>query len=287
MSANSARVKHTQPGVAILFSISLFFAFFTPAFLVAQPSKSPSPASTFTANLINIEAAVHETFRYNTTLHNGSAQGRIFELKADAPDGWNVVFRARGSQVTSINMEGNKDQDISIEIQPSYGAEPSKYTIPVFATADRDTLTLRLEAVVKGSYGIELTTPTGRLSDAITEGKQKEIHLIVKNTGTLALNDISLAGQSPSKWDVTFEPSKIDQLTAGKTADVVARVTVPDKTIAGDYVTTFTAKNAHREAQSAFRMTVKTSLLSGWIGLLVILAAVGLVVYLIRKYGRR
>jgi uncharacterized membrane protein len=287
MSAHNSHVKHTRTGVSIIFSLSLFFSFFTSAFVVAQPSKGPSMASTFTANLINIEAAVHETFRYSTNLHNGGAQERIYELKALAPAGWNVVFRARGSQVTSINMDGNKDQDISIEIQPAYSAEPSKYKIPVFATAGRDTLKLDLEAVVKGSYSIELTTPSGRLSDAVTEGKQKEIHLVVKNTGTLALNEISLSGQAPSKWDVTFEPSKIDQLAAGQTADVIARLTVPDKTIAGDYVTTFTARNANREAQAAFRMTVKTSVLSGWIGILVILAAIGLVIYLVRKYGRR
>jgi uncharacterized membrane protein len=287
MSADNSHGEHAQTGVAILFAFFLLFSFFTPAVVVAQPPKSPPAASTFTANLINIEAAVHETFRYSTNLHNGSAQGRVYELKAMAPMGWNVVFRARGSQVTSINMDGNKDQDISIEIQPAYSAEPAKYKIPVFATANHDSLKLDLEAVVKGSYGIELTTPTGRLSDAITEGKQKEIHLVVKNTGTLALNDISLSGQSPSKWDVTFAPSKIDQLAAGKTTDVVARLTVPDKTIAGDYITTFTAKNANREAQATFRMTVKTSVLSGWIGILVILAAVGLVIYLIRKYGRR
>jgi len=286
MSADYTRVKHTQRGVAISFFFSLFLSFFTSA-AVAQTPKASSATSTFTANLINIEAAVHETFRYNTNLHNGGTQGRVYELVAAAPDGWNVVFRARGSQVTSINMDGNKDQDISIEILPAYSAEPRKYKIPVLAIADRDTLKLNLEAVVKGAYGLELTTPTGRLSDAITEGKQKEIHLVVRNTGTLPLNGISLSAQTPSKWDATFEPSKIDQLAAGATADVVAKLNVPDKTIAGDYVTTFTARNNDREAQAAFRMTVKTSVLSGWIGIVVILAAIGLVVYLIRKYGRR
>jgi uncharacterized membrane protein len=184
-------------------------------------------------------------------------------------------------------MDGNQSQPISIEIRPAQGAGPSKYKIPITATAANETLQLDLEAVVKGAYGIELTTPTGLLSDNITEGKQKEIHLVVKNTGTLILNDISLAAQTPSKWDATFEPSKIEQLAPDKTADVIAKLTVPDKTIAGDYVTNFTAKNANGNAQATFRMTVRTSLLSGWIGLLVILAAIGLVFYLIRKYGRR
>jgi uncharacterized membrane protein len=34
-------------------------------------------------------------------------------------------------------------------------------------------------------------------------------------------------------------------------------------------------------------MTVTTSWLAGWLGVMVILVAVGIVYYLIRKYGRR
>jgi uncharacterized membrane protein len=287
MSADNFILKQTKTGHVLLVSLSLFLWLFKPALAAAQVRDGAGGRSTFTAQLINIEAAVHETFRYNTTLHNGSSQTRIYELKAAAPEGWNVVFRARGSQVTSINMDGNKDENISIEINPAYGADPSKYKIPVTAIATNDTLQLNLEAVVKGNYGIELATPTGLLSDNITEGKQKEIHLVVRNTGTLILNDISLSAQTPPKWDATFEPSKIEQLAPGKTMDVVATLTVPDKTIAGDYVITFTANNTNGNSKATFRMTVKTSLLSGWIGLLVILAAIALVFYLVRKYGRR
>jgi uncharacterized membrane protein len=287
MSVGNFTVKQFNTGVVLLFSLALFISFFIPALTAAQVKSGTGGGSTFTAELINIEAAVHETFRYNATLHNGASQARIYELKAAVPNGWNVVFHARGSQLTSINIDGNQSQPISIEIHPAYGAEPFKYKIPVTATAANEFLQLDIEAVVKGAYGIELTTPTGLLSDAITEGKQKKIHLVVKNTATLILNDISLSAQTPSKWDATFEPSKIEQLAPGKAVDVMATLTVPDKTIAGDYVTTFAAKNANSSAQATFRMTVRTSLLSGWIGLIIILSAIGLVFYLIRKYGRR
>jgi uncharacterized membrane protein len=264
----------------------LFLAIFAglPTLLVAQAS---SKESSLTARLVNIEAAVHETFRYNATIRNGTSQANVYELTAGVPEGWSVVFRARGSQVTSLNMDGNKSEEVTIEIIPSYSTAPAKYKIPVKATTGSDTLKLDLEAVVKGSYGLELTTPTGRLSDNITEGRQKEIHLVVSNTGTLPLNDISLSAQTPPKWDATFEPAKIDNLLPGKTIDIIAKLSVPDKTLAGDYVTTFNARNTNSNAQSVFRMTVKTSVLSGWIGILVILLAIALVAYLIRKYGRR
>lgn len=284
MYAVNCFVKQSRTGMNFL--SFLFLAIFTglPALLVAQAS---SKESSLTARLVNIEAAVHETFRYNATLRNGTSQPYVYELKAGVPEGWSVVFRTRGSQVTSLNMDGNKSEEITIEIIPSYSTAPAKYKIPVTASTGSDTLKLDLEAVVKGSYGLELTTPTGRLSDNITEGRQKEIHLVLSNTGSLPLNDISLSAQTPPKWDATFEPAKVDNLLPGKTVDIIARLSVPDKTLAGDYVTTFNAKNTNSNAQALFRMTVKTSMLSGGIGILVILLAIALVVYLIRKYGRR
>jgi uncharacterized membrane protein len=203
------------------------------------------------------------------------------------PEGWLIAFRTMGSQVSSVSVDAGKTQDISVEINASQVAKPARYNIPVMAISSKDTLRLNLQAVVKGAYGINLSTPTGLLSDDITEGSKREIHLVVTNTGTIPLKEIDLSAQTPAKWQASFEPSKIAQIEPGKTADVTATLTVPDKTIAGDYVTVFTAKNSNASSDATFRMTVKTSILSGWIGIIVILLAVFLVYRLIRKYGRR
>lgn len=243
--------------------------------------------SQFTARLINIEATTKDPFRYNAVLTNGARSQKAFALKAAVPDGWTALFRTEGSQVAAVQVDSAGRRDISIEITATPFAEPGTYEIPVTAISDTDTLRLDLEAVVSGSYQLELTTPTGRLSDQITEGKSKRISLTVKNTGTLPFDGLELSAQSPSQWTVTFEPARIERLDPGQSQDLTATVGVPDKTIAGDYITNFTAKNNHGTATATFRMTVKTSILSGWIGILIILAAVGMVYYLIRKYGRR
>lgn len=268
----------------------LFFAFAGLAQAQQQPQQAvawPPGKSGFTAKLMNIEAATSETFRYSTTLHNGSAMARIFELKTDIPFGWTIAYKVDGNQVTSINMDPGKTQDIAIEINATATASPKKYIVPIKAVAGADTLKLNLEAVVKGSYSLALSTPTGRLSDEVTSGSQKELQLTLKNTGTLPLNDLSVTAQLPTGWESTFEPASVKQLEAGKSIDIKATVKVPDKTIAGDYAANFTATNSNTNSQVAYRLLVKTSLLSGWIGVLVILLAIGVVYYLIRKYGRR
>lgn len=252
-----------------------------------QPPSGIDHKQTFTARLMNLEAAASETFRYNAALHNGAAETRLYELSANLPDGWMLAFRVDGSQVSSLNLEAGKTQDITIEMNASINSKPGKYNIPVKAISATDTLVLNLEAVVKGAYKLELSTPTGRLSEDVTSGSNTQIHLTVKNTGTISLKEIDLSAQAPSKWEASFEPAKINQLEPGKTTEVIATLKVPDKTIAGDYQATFTAKNASTNTDAVFRITIKTSLLSGWIGILVILLAIGLIYYLIRKYGRR
>ncbi|WP_139113026.1 NEW3 domain-containing protein [Mucilaginibacter sp. PPCGB 2223] len=254
----------------------------------AQQSASVAPGkSGFSAKLMNIEAATNETFRYTTTLHNGSPSAHVYELKTDLPAGWMIAFKVDGSQLTSINMDAGKSQDIAVEINAAPNASPKKYMIPIKAASNADTLSLKLEAVVKGSYGITLSTPTGKLSDEVTSGSQKQFQLAVKNSGTLPLNDLQLSGQLPTGWEATYDPASVKQLAPGQTVNITATLKVPDKTLAGDYAATFTATSSSTNAQIAYRLTVKTSLLSGWIGILVIFLAIGIVYYLIRKYGRR
>ena len=170
MSTNTLTAKRGKKDVKALCILFLVICSFTSS-LVARQTRNGTPdkGSTFTAQLVNIEAPVHEVFRYSTTLHNGTSQPHVYELTAGIPDGWSVVFRARGYQLTSINMDGNKDESISIEIQPAYNAKPTKYKIPITAVALSDTVKLDLEArglikIVspvyhKKTFHIKLTRP--------------------------------------------------------------------------------------------------------------------------------
>jgi len=279
------KIFYLKKGKLQCFVFSLLAIFFL-APTYAQ-KKDAHLKSSFTATLMNIESTAKETFRYNTSLHNGSKQAQMYELEALVPEGWITTFRTGGSEVASIMVDSERTQNISVEILPSPEVKPGKYNIPVTAFSEHDTLTLQLEAVVKGAYKVELTTPTGLLSGDITEGRSKIIQLTVNNTGSLPLSGLELSGETPEKWTATFDPVKIDRLEPGKTINIKATLNVPDKTIAGDYVTNFKVKNNYANADTTFRMTVNTSLLSGWIGVLIILLALGLVYYLIRKYGRR
>lgn len=271
-----------------LFRTLLLLTFFAATKTVdAQTQDSQKGASGFSAKLVNIESAVNEPFRFSASLHNGTASPQVYELRSELPAGWQISYRVEGSQVTSVNLTGGQTREIAIEITAPANAAARKYIIPIKAASSSLTLPLQLEAVVKGSYGASLSTPSGRLSEELTAGSHKDIELELQNTGTLPLSSLSISSQLPTGWEATFSPSQIEKLDGGKKVTIKVTLKVPDKTIAGDYSATFTVGGSNANAQAAFRIFVKTSVLSGWIGILIIVLAVAAVYVLIRKYGRR
>jgi uncharacterized membrane protein len=237
--------------------------------------------------LINLEAPSSEVFRYNGTITNPSEKEKIYELHSSLPPGWSVAYKTEGMQVTSINLEPHASKEVSIEITPSYTADIKKHIIPIKAVTEGDTTLLNLESVIKGTYKVEVSTQNQVLSGSATTGSKKDVFITIKNTGTISLENIELSTQLPSKWESSFEVDKIDKLEPGKTKDIKLTIKVPDKTIAGDYMVNVTAKNNHTDSTMAYRMEVKTSLLTGWIGMLLIALSIGFIYILVRKYGRR
>lgn len=266
----------------LIFGSTLFFLF-----SISSTAFSQKKESSFSVRLMNIESNNKDPFRFNATLHNGSFQQQVYQLNAQVPKGWTVVFNAEGNQVAALQLDSGKTEPISIAITASPMAKPGKYEIPVSAVAGMDSLQLKLEAVLSGSYGLNVTTPSGKLSENVTEGNNRSLELLIQNTGTLPLNGVELSAQAPNSWNATFDTSMIARLDPGQSQQVKVNIAIPEKTIAGDYLLVLNAKNVNADSSASIRMTVKTSLLSGWLGILIILLAIGLVYYLIRKYGRR
>ena len=241
----------------------------------------------FTTEQPNMQGHGNSTFTFNANLKNRTADKQLYALMANAARGWNVTFKSNYQQVTSVSTEPNSTQAITIEIKPPDKIEAGKYKIPVSATTNTSSASMDLEVVITGSYNMELTTPTGLLSTSITAGGVKRVELLINNSGSSELADIKLSFSAPVNWDVTFDPKQIDKLQAGKAAQVFATIKAHKKAIPGDYVTIIDAKTPEVSSKVSFRISVETPMLWGWIGVLIIIVALGGVYYLFRKYGRR
>lgn len=255
--------------------------------LTVVVSEQGTFKSEFNTDQANMEGAANSSFTFNSTLRNPSSEEQVYGLRAQVPQGWNVLFRANGKQVSSVNVGPNQTQNITIELDPPDHLGAGKYKIPVVAAASGMSSNLELEVVITGSYNLELTTPSGRLNTSITAGGDEKVELLVKNTGSAPLKNVEMKSSAPVDWTVTFEPSKIDVIAPGQHAQVFATIKASRKAVAGDYVANLEARTAEKSSTASFRIAVRTPLLWGWLGIMIILGVLGGVYYLFRKYGRR
>ncbi|HWB91162.1 MAG TPA: NEW3 domain-containing protein [Puia sp.] len=240
-----------------------------------------------TTDQSNMAGAANSTFTFNAKLRNSTDAAQAYALNTMAPPGWKVSFKANYKQVSSVNIEPGHIQDITIDVDPPDETAAGTYRIPIVATTGATSADLPLTVSITGSYSMQLTTPTGLLSTTTTAGDHRRLELVVKNTGSAELKNIDLTSTLPANWDVSFDPKKIDDLPPGQTAQVSAILTPDQKAIAGDYMADLRARAAEASAVAPLRVSVETSLLWSWAGILIILVAVGSVYFLFRKYGRR
>lgn len=240
-----------------------------------------------TSDQPNLEGHGDSEFSYDAVLHNRTASEQRYSLSADAPKGWQVRFQSGGENVTSIRVEPNSTANITINVTPPENVTEGTYTIPVTAQTSGTSATLELEAVITGTFDLKLSTPDERFNFDITAGRSKVVELVLTNEGSAELNGITFSATPPANWTVEFEPEVVDVLAPGESTTVKAKVTASGNAIAGDYLVGIEAKTDEVSATGTFRATVKTSLLWGWIGVLVIVAVIVGVAYLFRKYGRR
>jgi len=255
--------------------------------LVVNVSEKGTFKTEFSADQSNMEGHAKSNFTYKTTLKNRTAEKQLYSLRSDVPRGWRVTFKPNYQQATSVEIEANKLANISIEVQPPTNIKAGTYKIPVHAVTTSSSADLELEVEITGTYEMELTTPTGLLSASITAGNEKRIELVLKNTGSSELSEIDFRTAVPKGWEITIDPTTLDRLEAGKATPIYATLKAGDKAIAGDYLCNVTANAPEATSKVALRVSVKTPMLWGWIGVLIIIIALGSVFYLFRKYGRR
>jgi uncharacterized membrane protein len=255
--------------------------------LTVNVSEQGTFKTEFTTDQSNMQGHANSTFTFSANLKNGTADKQLYALRSNAPQGWNVTFKASFKQVTSVDIEPNSTEKITIDIVPPAQISAGTYKIPVNASTIATSANMDLEVVITGSYNMELTTPSGLLSTSITAGNEKRVELVIRNTGTSDLFNIEPSFSAPANWDVVFDPKKVEIILPGKESHVFATIKADKKAIPGDYMTNIEVKTPEVTSKAIFRISVKTSMLWGWMGILIIFLASGSVYYLFRKYGRR
>lgn len=252
--------------------------------------ESFPPQLNLTTELPMLRGSSTSSFTFRARLQNDSDQDMLVSLAAEAPEGFEVVFKqSTGTQeFTSLSVEAGRTQNINIEVRPPRDLVAGQYPVVVTAQAEQASAQLVLTAEVTGRPELSLTTEDGRLSGRVYSGKSTSLRILLRNTGTAEAQNVRLESTPPSRWNVTFSPDVIASLMPQQQVEVTVSIRPADQAVAGDYMLALRAvpENGSR-ASADFRITLLTSTAWGVVGLVLIAAALGVVALAVARFGRR
>lgn len=228
-------------------------------------------------------------YEFRVTLANDTMEDQMYSLSANAPAGWQVTFKPsyQDKQIASISVKANSTEGVNVNVRPPRQVKEGEYPIQVVAAGARGSAQADLKVIITGTYELELTTPSGRLNAKALAGRESPVTLLVKNTGSADIHDITFSSVAASNWSITFDPDRIDVLPAGQSREIKAKIKPDSRAIAGDYVASISANSREAYDSVDLRVTVNASTLWGLVGAGIIALVVAGVFSVFKTYGRR
>jgi uncharacterized repeat protein (TIGR01451 family) len=243
---------------------------------------------TVTPDYPALKGAANQSFTFNLTVQNQKDQDLTYTATGQGPVGWTVDVTLTGqAQAVSGNVKAGGTSSAAVKVTPADNAEAGTFPIDVVVTVGGQQFPLSLSIDITGNYSLSLSTPNQVLSGHGPAGGATDFTFTITNTGTAPVTNVKLSDTVPTNWKVAFTPDTIDSITPDAPATVTAKITPSGDAIAGDYSLTFNARGAEANDSTDIRFTVETSLLGALIGGVLILAAVGGLLWVFRRYGRR
>jgi uncharacterized membrane protein len=236
-----------------------------------------------------LRGSADQSFTFNLNVANQKDEDLTYTSTAQGPVGWDVKVQLTGqSQAVSGTVKANGTSGATVSVKPAENAEAGTYPIQVATTVGGEQFPLELSVEITGSYSMSLSTPNANLAAHGPAGSVTEQQFTITNTGTTPLTAVKLAGTLPTGWKVEFSPAQVDSIAPDASETITAKITPSGDAIAGDYSLTFRASAAESATDNAdLRFTIETSILGAIVGAGLIVAAIGGLYWVFRRYGRR
>jgi uncharacterized repeat protein (TIGR01451 family) len=186
-----------------------------------------------------------------------------------------------------VAVDAGSQEGPTVTAKAPPDAATGDYPIAVAAVSGDHTAQAQLGVHITGRVEMQLTTPDQRLNTNANAGETQQFTVTIVNNGTSPLNGVALSGTGPSDWKIEFDPATVDQVAPNQAVNATANITPSANAIAGDYVVTLKGSTQDANESIDVRVTVETSPIWGIIGALLILLAIGGLVWVFRRYGRR
>jgi len=226
-------------------------------------------------------------------------EAKVFDITHTEPPGWQTTVKKQygdtGQIIRAMRVNPNMPYPDRLKVTfsplPDTEPEPGDYILTFEATSGDVKGTIELKAVVTEippTHELDLVTNTGRLDTIAKSGEDNSLTLKLTNSGTGTVEDISFTSDKAEGWGITFAPNSLKSLEPGESQEVEATIIPPNRTIAGDYSVTLTARGSGNSFDKVIlRVSVQTPTAWGGAGIAIIAAVITGLVFLFRKLGRR
>ena len=213
----------------------------------------------------------------------------IYNLISQGPENWEINFKPAYEDkfISSLRLKAGQSQSVAIAVKPFPLAKPGEYPIRVKVSSPEAKGEVELTVALTGTYKLDAGTASGLLSLNAVRGKEGNLSIYVRNSGSAILNNVGFLSVKPENWNVEFNPERIEALPPGELKQVEVSITPADQALVGDYSLGISADAGKLSKNMELRVTVLASTAWGWIGIgIIVLVMAGLVVLFIRL-GRR
>lgn len=257
--------------------------------LLVGVKDQPTQGTSFVVQYPTLKGKSGAPFGFKADLRNDSEEDRTYGLSVKAPDGWDVSFKPsyEDKQISTVQVKTGATQSLDISVTPPSKVDAGDYPITLTAASQADKASSDLKVTITGSYVMDVNTRTNLFNTNATAGQDNPFYVTVTNTGSAALQGVSLSSSKPDGWTVTFTPDKIDQLDPGAQREVTMTIKPGAKAIAGDYMLNLSVTHPQVSANKDIRVAVETPTLWGWIGVGILVIVIGGLLGLFMKLGRR
>jgi len=268
--------------------------FMLPGMLFAADETTTStteikPEIKFDVTYPEIKAKAGSQFSFAADLNFIGEDETVFNLAAEAPEGWYVSIQPSYEQteISAVKLIPGKKESLKFIAIPLTDQKPGEYIIKVKASSDNLQAETEFKAIITATYELAFTPTNSQYNTKATTGKDNHFAVQLKNTGSASIEKITLSSSGPEGWKIKYNPSEIDKIDAGKTKDIDVTIFPPDKTIAGDYMITLNVASENSSPKMEVRVAVQTPTIWGWVGIGIIVIVIVGVAVIFAKLGRR
>ena len=247
------------------------------------------------SNIVGFEIRPETTAEFSVSLKNRYDQPLKLDLEVlSLPEGWRAEFvndEDEDERLSSLMLSAGEELAFTVKVKPSQNATSGLYPVTVAAVSGNKIVSRQLEVNINNDLENEelLKVDTNPNELTLNPGGSSDVRVSIENRGNEALEDVTLEINDVSGLSTQIQGfGTIDELESGESRSISVEITANANAGSGVKEIFIRAKSDDLvSSENSIKVNVEKSSSSGLLGIAMLGFAVLVLVFVIRKFGRR